>query len=59
MCTLIINNIELDDENPWEGIKTLGMFTIWFTVYTITKYTLLQLVFGRVVILKINYESRW
>ena len=49
--------MDLDDENPWEGIISSTMFAIRYIVHTTTQHTPSQLVFGREAILNINTES--
>ena len=51
--------MDLDDENPWEGIHSSTMFAIQSTVHTTTQYTPSQLIFGRDTILNINQEANW
>ena len=51
--------MELDNENPWDGILSSIMFAIRSTVHTTTQHTLSQLVFGRDAILNINQEANW
>ena len=49
--------MDLDDENPWEGILSSTMFAIRSTVQTTTQHTPSQSVFGRDAILNINQEA--
>ena len=51
--------MDLDDENPWEGILPSTMFAIRSTVHTTTQHTPSQLVFGRDALLNINQEANW
>ena len=51
--------MDLDNENPWEGILLSTMFAIWSTVHTATQYMPSQLVFYRNTILNINQEANW
>ena len=51
--------MDLDNENPWEGILSSTMFAIQSTVHTTAQYTLSQLVFGKDTILNINQEANW
>ena len=51
--------MDLDNENPWEGILSSTMFAIQSTVYTTTQHTTSQLVFVRDAILNINQEANW
>ena len=55
--TFKIQEMDLDNENPWEGILTSTMFVIWSTVHTTTQCTPLQLVFEGNAILNINQEA--
>ena len=57
--TFKIQEMDLDDENPWGGILSSTMLAILSTVHTISQYTLSQLVFGRDDILNINQEANW
>ena len=45
--TFKVQNIVLDDKNPWDGILTSTMFALRATVHTTTQYTPAQLIFGR------------
>ena len=56
--TFKIQEMDLDNENPWEGILSSTMFVIRSTVHTTTQHTPSQLVFGRDPILNINQESQ-
>ena len=55
--TFTIHQMDLDNENPWEGILSSTMFAIWSLVHTTTQHILSQLVFGRDTILNINQEA--
>ena len=57
--TFKIQEMDLDNENPWEGVLSSTMFAIRSTVRTTTQHTPSQLVFGRDVILNINQEANW
>ena len=57
--TFKIQEMDLDNENPWEGILSSTMFAIRSTVHTTTQHTPSQLVFGRDAILNINQEANW
>ena len=63
ICNIIrtfkIQEIDLDNENLWEGILSSTIFAIRSTVHTTTQYTPSQLVFGRDAILNINQEANW
>ena len=49
--------MDLDNENPWEGILSSTMFATRSMVHTTTQYTPSQRVFGRSAILNINQEA--
>ena len=51
--------MDLDNENPWEGVLSSTMFAIRSTVHTNTQHISSQLVFGRDTILHINQEANW
>ena len=55
--TCTIQQMDLDDENPWKGILSITIFAIRSTVHTTTQHTPSQLVFGRDAILNINQEA--
>ena len=46
--TFKIQQMDLDNENTWEGILSSTMFAIQSTVHTVTQHTPSQLVFGSV-----------
>ena len=57
--TFKIQQMDLDNENPWEGALSSTMFAIRSKVHTTTQHTPSQLVFGRDAILNINQEAYW
>ena len=57
--TFKIQQMDLDNENPWKGILSSTTFAIRSTVHTTTRHTPSQLVFGRDAILNINQEAIW
>ena len=57
ILSFIIQQMDLDNENPWEGIFCSTMFAIRSTVHTTTQHAPSQLVFGRHTILNINQEA--
>ena len=57
--TFKIQQIDLDNENPWEGVLSSTMFAIWSMVHTTTQHIPSQLVFSRDAILNINQEANW
>ena len=54
-----IQQMDLDNENPWEGILSSTMFAIRSIVHTTKQHTPSQLVLGRDAILNINQEANW
>ena len=52
--TFIIQQMNLDNENPWEGVISSTLFAIRSMVHTTTQHTPPQMVFGRDAILNIN-----
>ena len=54
-----MQEIDLDNENPWEGILSSAMFAILSMVHTTTQHTPSQLVLGREAISNINQEVKW
>ena len=56
---LDINNMKIEDDDPWSGILTATMFAMRSTVHTTSQYTPSQLVFGRDSILNISHEANW
>ena len=47
LCTFKVQNMEQDDEFPWNGILASTMFTLRATVHITTQYIPAQLIFGR------------
>ena len=45
--TFKVQNMVLEDKNPWDGILAVAMFVLRATVHNITQYTSDQLIFGR------------
>ena len=58
-CSFKIQEMDLDNENPWEGILSSTIFAIRTTVRTTTQHTPSQSVFGRDVNLNIKQEANW
>ena len=54
ICTFKIQQMNLDNENLWEGALSSTIFAIWSIVHTTAQHTSSQLVFGRDAILNIN-----
>ena len=59
IITFDIQQMNLDNENPWEGILLSTILAIWSTMHNKTQHTPSQLVFGSDVILNINQEANW
>ena len=57
--TFKIQNMVLDDDNPWDGILASTMFALRATVHTTTQHTPAQLVFGRDSVLNVQHEANW
>ena len=57
--TFIIQEMDLDNKSPWEGILSSTMFAIQSTVHTTSQHTPSQLVFGLDAMLNINQEANW
>ena len=57
--TFKIQDMVLDDDNPWDGILASTMFALRATVHTTTQYTPAQLVFGRDSILNRRHDVDW
>ena len=57
--TFKVQNMVLDDENPWDGILASTMFALRATVHTTTQYTPAQLIFGRDSIINRRHEIDW
>ena len=58
--TFHIENMVLDDDNPWDGILASTMFALRATVHTTTQHdTPAQLVFGRDSVLNVQHEANW
>ena len=59
LCTVNIQQMDLDNANPRERILSSTMFAIRSTMHTTTLHIPSQLVFGRDAILIINQEANW
>mgnify|MGYP000473878471 FL=1 len=57
--TMKVQDMVLDDENPWDGVLSATMFALRATVHTTTRFTPTQLVFGRDAILNTRHEADW
>ena len=51
--------LDLDNENPWEGILSLTIFAIRSTVHITTQYSPSPMVISRDAILNIKHEANW
>ena len=54
-----IQKMDLDNENPLEGILSSTMFNLRSTAHTIIQHTPSQLVFGRDAIINIKQKANW
>jgi hypothetical protein len=57
--TFEINEIEVPEDQPWNGILAAIMYAIRATYHTTLKATPTQLVFGRDSILNLKFEANW
>ena len=57
--TFEVQEMELDENDPWNGILSATMFAIRATVHKTLQATPTQLVFGRDAILNIKFEANW
>ena len=57
--TFRVQEMVLDDDNPWDGILSATMFALRATVHTTSQYTPAQLVFGRDSVLNVRHEANW
>lgn len=57
--TFSVENMELDETDPWSGVLAATMFAIRATMHTTTQATPSQLVFGRDAILNTTFEANW
>ena len=57
--TFSVQDMELDEEDPWSGILAAVGFAIRATVHTTLQATPLQLVFGRDAVLSIPHIANW
>ena len=49
----------LDESDPWSGILTAVAFAVRSTIHTTLQATPAQLVFGRDMVLPVDYETDW
>ena len=59
LLTFKVQNMALDDENPWDGILTSTMFALRATIYTTIQNTPAELIFGRDSIINRRHEVVW
>ena len=57
--TFEVQEMELDESDPWAGILTAIAFAVRATIHTITKVTPIQLVYGRDAMLNIPFTANW
>ena len=57
--TFKVQNMVLDNKNPWDGVLASTMFALRDTVKTNTQYTSAQLIFGRDSIINQRHEVDW
>ena len=57
--TFKVQDMVLDDDNPWDGILASTMFALRSTVHTTTQHTPSQRVFNRDSILNVPIEANW
>jgi transposase InsO family protein len=57
--TFELNEIEVPEDQPWNGILAAIMYAIRATYHTTLKATPTQLVFGRDAILNMKFEANW
>ena len=54
-----IDKVELEMDNPWEGILAPVIFALQSTVHTTLGATPMQLVFGQDAIQNISHKANW
>ena len=54
-----LNEIELDEDNPWSGVLAAAMWATRATIHTTLQATPMQLVFGRDAVLNIKFQVNW
>ena len=59
ICTFKVQDMILDDENPWDGILASTLFALCATVHTTTRNTPAHLVFGQDLILNTHHDANW
>ena len=59
ICTFQLDKVELDMDDPWEGILAAVIFALRSTVHTTLGASPMQLAFGQYSILNILHEANW
>ena len=63
ICNIIhtfkVQDMVIDDENPWDGIIASTMFALCARVHTTMQHTPAQLVFARDLILNTRHKANW
>jgi transposase InsO family protein len=57
--TFQVQDLDLTEENPWNGILSAAMFALRATYHTTLQATPMQLVFGRDAMLNIKFQADW
>ena len=57
--TFSVQDMELDEDDPWSGILSAIAFSIRATVHTTLQASPMQLVFGRDTIVNIIHKAKW
>ena len=57
--TFSVQDMELDEDDPWAGILSAVGFAVRATVHTTLQATPVQLVFGRDAVLNIQHVANW
>ena len=57
--TFELNQLSLDEQNPFDGILAAIMFAIRSTLHTTLEASPMQLVFGRDAMLNIGFQANW
>ena len=57
--TFEVQDMEIDENDPWSGILSATMFAIRATIHKTLQATPAQLVFGRDAILNTKFEANW
>ena len=57
--SLKVQNMVLDDKNPWDGILASTILALRAKVHTTTLYTPVQVIFGRDSIMNQHHDVDW